>query len=333
MLRLSRPSSSPARALVGSLGEAGVHTPNQFTVSVGAGVTGKAYNFAEVPPSDPQGYVFEDINNNGIREAGESGIPNTTITLTGTDVQGNAVQVTTLTDATGFYQFTFRDQAATQLLLPGSYSISKAQPSGYFNGKLQNGAPPAATAANDQFSNLNLTQQPFFGGDYNFGELRPSKVSGFVYLDANNNGSRDSGETGISGVTVNLTGTDDTNAAVSAIVVADINGNFSFQGLRPGKYALIEVHPANLVDGVDAPGVGFTTNGVAGNNIISGIVIDENQAGTAFRFSEVALAPSLISKRLFLTTWTGAITGGRRHRSNRRQPPARAAWRHPHRPA
>ena len=37
---------------------------------------------------------------------------------------------------------------------------------------------------------------------YNFGELAGSSVAGKVYLDANNNGVFDSGESGIGGVTV-----------------------------------------------------------------------------------------------------------------------------------
>src|SRR5205823_2500874 len=134
---------------------------------------GTGYRFAEVPTADPQGYVWNDVNNNGVREPGEPGIANVLLALTGIDVLGNVVSVTTTTDATGLYQFTFRDQGRNLPLLPGTYNISELQPAGFLNGKQQNGAPAAAGVANDVFAGIPLIAQPFFGGDYNFGELRP----------------------------------------------------------------------------------------------------------------------------------------------------------------
>ncbi len=57
------------------------------------------------------------------------------------------------------------------------------------------------------------------GTNYNFGELPPSSLSGFVYDDANNNGVKEASDLPISGVTVTLTGTDDLGAAVNIIKV------------------------------------------------------------------------------------------------------------------
>ena len=301
--------------VVGSLGESvGTHVTNQFTVNVTAGANGTGYNFAEIPPADPQGYVFLDSNNNGVFESAppnnEPGIADVTINMTGTDILGNAVNVTTTTDATGFYQFDFRDQAGTLPLLPGVYTITETPPVGYLNGKLQNGTPPAATVVANQFQNIDLTVAPFFGADYNFGELLPSSLSGYVFVDANNNGTKDPGDMGIAGVTVLLTGTDDHGNAVSASVVTDVNGNFSFQRMRPGTYTLTEVQPANIVDGLTEAGIGVTTDGVAGTDVISGIVVDQNQNGTTFRFGERGLLPSLLSKRLFLNTSSDLATAG-----------------------
>ena len=202
--------------IVGTLGEnVRSHVTNQFSIGVGAGVSGTGYNFAEIPTADPIGYVWEDINDNGLFEPAspnnEPGIGGVTITLTGTDIQGNTIDVTTVTDTTGLYQFDFRDQAHTQPLLPGTYNIIETPPAAYLFGKLQNGTPLAATVdpLGRAFSGINLTASPFFGGDYNFGQLLPSSVSGYVFVDPNNNGIRDAGEPGVAGVTVNLTGTDD----------------------------------------------------------------------------------------------------------------------------
>ena len=171
-------------------------------------------------------------------------------------------------------------------LLPGTYTITETPPAGYLNGKLQNGTPAAAAVLANQFQNINLTLAPFFGADYNFGELLPSSLSGYVYVDTNNNGIKDPGEPGLAGVTVLLTGTDDQGDAVSACVVTDVNGNFSFQRMRPGTYTLTEVQPASLVAGLTRGGNRRHDGGVAGTDVISGIAVSENQNGTAFRFGE-----------------------------------------------
>src|SRR5205807_1658593 len=114
-------------------------------------------------------------------------------------------------------------------------------------------------------------------------------LSGFVYLDANSSGIREANEPGIAGVTLWLSGIDDRGVAVSAAVVTDVNGTFSFLRIRPGVYALSEVQPGAFIDGPDSPGVGTTSAGLAGNDVLSGIVVSENQNGTAFRFGEVGL--------------------------------------------
>jgi hypothetical protein len=230
--------------------------------------------------------------------------------MTGTDILGNKVRVTTTTNASGLYQFAFRDQAHTQPLLPGTYTITITQPAGYLSGKLQNGSPAAPVAANGQFQNIDLTQRPFFGGDYNFGELKPSSLSGYVYVDANNDGVRQTKEPGVAGVTVLLTGTDDLGNKVSAKVVTNSAGSFSFTSLRPGTYTLTEVQPAMLIEGRTSVGAGFTSNGAAGTSVITNIVVSAGQTGTTFRFGQRGLAPQYVSKRLFLTTSTTTVSVG-----------------------
>ena len=49
------------------------------------------------------------------------------------------------------------------------------------------------------------------GNNNNFGELAPASLSGFVYLDANDNGLKEGGEIGLA-ATLTLTGTDDLGA-------------------------------------------------------------------------------------------------------------------------
>jgi LPXTG-site transpeptidase (sortase) family protein len=65
-------------------------------------------------------FVWNDLNANGIQDAGEPGINNVTVHLL--DSGGNTIATTT-TNATGFYQFTG--------LTPGTYAVQFVNPGGY----------------------------------------------------------------------------------------------------------------------------------------------------------------------------------------------------------
>ena len=93
------------------------------------------------------------------------------------------------------------------------------------------------------------------GSNYNFGELPPATVSGSVYIDANDDGVRQLGETGITGVPVELQGTDDLGAPITQFTNTNGLGNYSFAGLRPGSYFITEpTQPAGFFDGLENQG-------------------------------------------------------------------------------
>ena len=56
-------------------------------------------------PSKLGDFVWEDLNENGIQDAGEPGLEGVSVTLSGSDVDGNAVLLTTSTNAVGAYVF------------------------------------------------------------------------------------------------------------------------------------------------------------------------------------------------------------------------------------
>ena len=196
------------------------------------------YNAGVLQLSSISGYVYYDQNNDGTFQGTESPIPGTTVTLTGTNDLGQSVSLTTTTNASGFYSF--------GNLRPGTYQLTETQPAGYLDGKDTIGTPGGSTS-NDQFSNI-LLPAGFNGINNNFGELKAlGSISGTKWLDETGNGLT-ADDTGFGGVTIyidaNNNGTKD-SGEVSTVTAS--NGTYSFTGLSAGTYVIREVVPANYV--------------------------------------------------------------------------------------
>ena len=249
-------------------------------ITLGANVNGTDNNFGELLPSSLAGFVYVDANNNGIKESSEAPIPGTTITLTGTDDLGGSVTQTTTTDNTGAYLF--------GNLRPGLYTITETQPASYLDGKDTQGTPGSGTTGNDVFSNITLAQN-VNGTDNNFGELLPSSLAGFVYVDANNNGIKEPSEAPIPGTTITLTGTDDLGGSVTQTTTTDNTGAYSFGNLRPGLYTITETQPTGYLDGKDTQGTPGT--GTTGNDVFSNITLAQNVNGVNNNFGELLPTP------------------------------------------
>ncbi len=120
-------------------------------------------------------------------------------------------------------------------------------------------------------------------------QLVRSSIAGHVYHDVNNNGVRDGGEAAINGVTITLTGTDLYGNVVSATTaVTSGAGAYKFDNLAPGTYTVTETHPSNWVDGKDTVGLFGVSpgSGVAGNDVISNIVLPADTHGIEYNFGE-----------------------------------------------
>jgi len=230
-------------------------------------------NFGEIVPPQLSGYVYHDANNNGVKGVGEEGIAGVTLTLTGTDDLG-PVNKTTTTDANGFYQFL--------TLRPGNYTVTETQPATWFDGKDAAGST-GGTAGNDVISAIPLAPAAASLNN-NFGELKPAELSGYVYVDSNDNGLKEAGEAGISGVTVTLTGTSDRGDAVNVTAATDSSGFYRFANLRPGNYTITETHPSGYDDGKDTAG---SQGGAAGNDVISSIALGVGVIGVNNNFGEI----------------------------------------------
>ncbi|QGJ68433.1 Hypothetical protein PBC10988_0920 [Planctomycetales bacterium 10988] len=245
---------------IGSIG--GTLFDDEVRLTIVPGQDGVEYNFGELQPASLSGQVYEDRINNGVFDPIDNPIAGVTITLMGTDDRGTLVHLTTTTDSNGNYLF--------ENLRPGTYSITETQPVGFLDGKDQLGSLGGQYNVNDRFDGIVLTPGDN-GTDYDFADLLPNLISGTVYQDFNTNGIQDAGEPGISGVTLNLTGIDDLGNNVTLTTVTDADGNYLFQDLRLGTYAVTEIQPTDFVDGLETPG---TLGGVVvGDNTIAQIVL------------------------------------------------------------
>ncbi|GAB4331271.1 MAG: hypothetical protein Kow0010_16550 [Dehalococcoidia bacterium] len=119
-------------------------------------------NFGELTGS-LSGFVYVDLDDDGIKDAGEPPIPGVTITLTGKDARGNSVTAETATKSDGSYLFPG--------LVAGAYEITESQPVAYLDGKDTIGSQGGQTA-DDRFFDVVLAAGEH-GIDNNFGELLP----------------------------------------------------------------------------------------------------------------------------------------------------------------
>ncbi|GLW80517.1 SdrD B-like domain-containing protein [Actinokineospora globicatena] len=112
------------------------------------------------------------------------------------------------------------------------------------------------------------------------------EISGRVFADRSNNGTYDPGatqyDTGISGVTVTLTGTTAGGTPVNTPGTTASDGTFVFPLIEAGTYTVTETQPAAYDDGTDTAG----THAVTGGNDIFTVTLTSGQSSTGNLFAE-----------------------------------------------
>lgn len=263
----------------------GAATNSIGTITLPADTDATGYLFQEVRAASLSGTVFRDADNDGIIDPGETGVgpadfPATPqIRLTGNDYAGNPVNLTTTVDASGNYSFI--DLPPSN---PAGYTVTElVQPSGLSDGLDSNGAGNVVAASAGRAAPEDIVVGPLAPGaaltGRNFGEIPSSTLSGIVYLDPNENASRDAGEqTGLAGAIIRLAGTNDVGQAVDCSVTTSATGTYSFPRdndpdpacsvLRPGTYTVTQAPPPGLTpSGAFIGSVGGSAGGVSGTNV------------------------------------------------------------------
>jgi large repetitive protein len=212
--------------------------------------------------------IWDDINGNGIQDAGEPGIPNVVVTISstsgplvttagcnGTNAPGVATSATT--NSSGQYEFRCLESGKPFVL-----SIDKSQLGA--GGSLAGYGPTIAGAGNIQLDSNGTdngsaiiaagTTRPGVDNTYDFGFIKggggntttttvvanTGSIGNLVFLDANNNGTFDAGDSPVGGATVELI----QNGAVIRTAQTGADGLYNFVGLSAGTYAVRVTRPA-----------------------------------------------------------------------------------------
>jgi len=172
-------------------------------------------------------YVWEDLNADGIQDAGETGIAGITVSLK--DSVGTVIATTT-TDGSGLYEF--------DSLTPGDYSVLIAK-NGYdlYSPKDQGGDDALDSDADTTTGQTALTTLISGENDVTWdgGLFDYASLGDYVWEDLNADGIQDAGEPGLADVTVNLL---DGSGNLVASTLTDGLGNYLFPDLIPGQYEL-----------------------------------------------------------------------------------------------
>jgi uncharacterized repeat protein (TIGR01451 family) len=213
------------------------------------------------------GAAWNDVNNNGVQDAGEAGLSGYTVNLYRVDTSGQPIGgpvSTTTTGASGQYTFTglISDTYMVEIVPQGNFRSStgvNGAPTGPFE-------PAPAVNGNNAITDDNGNQVGSVirtssirlsagtgptndDGDANtnftvgFGLFPPISIGNQVWNDANNNGLLDNNEAGIDGVTMNVY----SGTTLVSTTVTGGGGFYTFTNLIPGDYVIEVVPPAGFV--------------------------------------------------------------------------------------
>jgi protocatechuate 3,4-dioxygenase beta subunit len=205
-------------------------TPTSLAVTLASGQNSANNNFLDTGTGAIGGLVWYDLNGNGTQNAGEPTVSGARVFV---DVNGNGIwdagEPYQITGANGSYNFTN--------LLPGTYSIV-VDTNTLLQGVVcthdrdgnNNSQTTIVLAAGQTVSDATFGYEPFFS------------LGNEVYMDLNNDGNRDLGETNISGVRLVLFASDvsgNPTGSLLASMTTDSQGFYRFDGLAAGTYVVM----------------------------------------------------------------------------------------------
>ena len=217
--------------------------------------------------------VWEDLNNNGLKDDGEQGIDSVGLQLFALGADGekggndDILIDSTFTDSLGIYRFSPLDSGTYYVKIvsgipTGMVSSTGTGADGSNSPDYEPGPMTDTNVNNDDDGTqmgvmimsdtvqLTLEMEPIDDGDTNsnsnlsvdFGLIRLLSIGNLVWEDENNDGLNNNGETGIDDITVYLLddGADEikgnTDDTIIDSVITATGGQYLFDSLYPGEY-------------------------------------------------------------------------------------------------
>jgi hypothetical protein len=177
-------------------------------------------------------FVWEDLDGDGIQDAGEPGVENVSAKLYD---DGDSLVASTNTDGNGYYYF--------DNLLPGDYYLVYKAPTGYYFTSKNSGSDIEKDSDADPATGrtVKTTLDPGENDtSWDAGLYRLASLGDFFWEDLDTDGIQDSGEPGIPNAAVNLY---DKNGSLVNQTLTNGNGYYSFTDLVPGEYSVEFIIP------------------------------------------------------------------------------------------
>lgn len=200
--------------------------------------------------------VWYDTDGDGIQDLGEAGVDGVSVTVTGTDMFGDAVSRTVTTSGGGAW--------VIDGLVPGEYQVHVVTPTGQVLSPRSMGTDGTVDSDVDAATGLS-DLIPLASGetrtDVDAGVRQPPiVVGGVIFDDRSGDGHQDSDDSGLAGVVVTLLHGDGTpvldpvtSTPVTTVTASD--GSYRFIDLIPGTYRVAVATPTGyaIVDPVTSP--------------------------------------------------------------------------------
>lgn len=204
------------------------------------------YHLGHFAPARIADRIWEDLDGDGNQDAGEPGIPDVVVNLTGLDFDANAVLLMTSTGSNGGYEFAD--------LEPGSYRVAIRAPE-HFQFTHQDALGVDEKNDSDADIESGLTDYVLLApgvnrDDVDAGLFVPGSIHGYTFEDINGNGIHDwSTDPFLPGVPVELQG----DGIASRENTSDANGEYTFTRLNPRTYRIVPLIPGGSVPTTPMP--------------------------------------------------------------------------------
>ena len=210
-----------------STGDTSAPNDNGVPVTLTSGLVSGGHVFLDAQTGSIGNWVWEDLNGNGLQDAGEPGLSNVVVRL----LDANGVELDSAqTGTNGVFGFSNR--------VPAFYLLKFEAPSGYVATVIHAGTDTAADSDADPYSGysgLISLQSGQTNLAWDAGFYLPALVKGYVFKDSNADNLRDSGDASLTNVLVRL--------VVGGVVVASTNtdstGHYQFADVPAGTVSVL----------------------------------------------------------------------------------------------